>query len=210
MTHPWILLALCLVVAPVSYAGDVDVKVESRDGELLVDLRVDGLFDEDVERALRSGLPARVGLAVELWADGGLWDHFVLDHRSDHRVVFDLLDESYDVVDDRGDFVLREATRDQVADWLQRIDDLPLCLLEDLESGRNHYVAVEVHLAPLTLEEMRDLERWLRGSLRRDEDESMLGRVSRQLFGVLKGRVGLGDRDVDGRSEHFDREGIAN
>lgn len=204
MSRPRFVVLLLLVAWCVAArADDVAVDVRARDGEILVDFRATGIFDDDVERALRSGLPARVRLVVELWSAAGWFDSFLLDHRSEHRVLFDVLDERYDVIDDAGEVVLRSPARREIADWLQRVEDLPLCLVEELDPDEKHYVAVKIRLEPLTLEEMRDLERWLRGNLGAEGDESMLTRVSRQLFGVLKGRVGLGERDADGRSSSF-------
>lgn len=196
------LLLLLGGIAP-ARADDVRVDVTARDGQLHVDVRADEVFDDGVERALRSGLPARVTLAVELWRDGTLWDDFVLEHRSEQRVLYDLLDERFDVIDEFGDVLLRTASADTIARWLEEIDDLPLCSLDDLDRDRSHYVAVSIRLEPLTVEEVRDLERWLSGNLRTAGDDGMLERVSRQLFGVLKGRVGLGDRDAEGRSDDF-------
>lgn len=198
-----LLLALtCVVVS--AQADDLQIDVHAVEGELRIDLRAQDVLDDDVERALRSGLPARVRLTVELWNASGWLDRFVLDHRSEHRVLFDLLDERYDVIDDRGEVVFRSTRRREIEDWIERLDDLPLCFLDDLETDDGYYVAVEFRVEPLTLEEVRDLERWLRGNLSADADESMLSRVSRQLFGVLKGRVGLGDREVRGRSKRFE------
>ena len=198
------LLAVALLVG-VAHADDVRVAVSARDGQVRVDLRAESVFDDGVDRSLRSGLPARVGLAVELWRDGTLWDDLVLEHRSEHRVLFDLLDERYDVIDDLGEVVLSTTSADSVARWLQRIEGLPLCAVEELDDERDHYVAVTIRLEPLTVAEVRDLERWLRGNLHAGGDRNLLERVSGQLLGVLKGRVGLGNRDVTGRSRDFRR-----
>lgn len=200
-----LLAASLLVVGSVGpvLADDVRVDVTARDGQVRVHVRAGAVFDDGVERALRSGLPARVSLAVELWRDGRLWDDFVLEHRIEQRVLYDLLDERFDVIDDRGEVLLRTTSTDTVARWLQEIDGLPLCAVDDLDGDREHYVAVSIRLEPLTVEEVRDLERWLSGNLRTAGDDGVLERVSRQLFGVLKGSVGLGDRDASGRSDDF-------
>ena len=194
---------ILLLAAAGAAADDVRVDVRADADELRVDWATTDLLDDDVERALQSGLPARVRTKVELWRAATFFDRFVVDHRSEVRVRYDLLEERYEIYDDVGEILLSTPERDSLQAWLHRIEDFPLCALEDLDLERPHYVTVEIELAPLTLEEMRDLERWLAGNLRRDDDGSMIGRVSRQLFGVLKGRVGLGDREVSGRSERF-------
>lgn len=199
------LLCLALVVATPVAASELEVEARAVDGQVLVDVHAGSLFDDDLERSLRSGLPARVRLVVELWNErAALWDHFVLDHRSEVRVLYDVLDARYDVFDGGGALLASTAERDEAARWVEEVEGLPLCAVDALDPDERYYVSAEVRLQPMTVEEVRDLERWLRGSLEGGDGEgSVLGRVSRQLFGVLKGRVGLGDRGLRGRSDDF-------
>lgn len=201
----WLLCLVLAVAFPAVVAAELEVEARTVDGQVLVDVRAPLLFDDDLERSLRSGLPARVRLVVELWNERtGLWDHFVLDHRSEIRVLYDVLDARYDVFDGGGVLLASTSERGEAARWVEEVDGLPLCAIEDLHPEDRYYVSAAIRLQPMTVEEVRDLERWLRGSLEGGDGQgSVLGRVSRQLFGVLKGRVGLGDRGLRGRSGDF-------
>ena len=195
-----VLFALSLV-ATVAWADDVHVDVHGADGWLLVGARTDALLDDGVERSLRSGLPARVAVDVELYAArDAFWDRLRERARFEVRVLFDLLDERYDVIDETGALLLRTTDVDSMKGWVQRFEGFPLVALEDLDDD-TCYVVVSMRVEPLSVDEVRDLERWLQGNLR--EGEGLLGRLSTQVLGMLKGRVGLGDRRVDGRTSEF-------
>ena len=197
-------LWLLLLAAPAS-ARDAQVSVFRGEDDLLVDVHTEGLIDDDVQRALRSGLPARVRLRVVLWARRAvLWDEPVTDVQIDLRVVHVLLDDRYDVLDDTGRLVFTSTEVVEVASWVEDTRALPLCALDELDPDRSHYVTTEMRLDPLTIEELRDLRRWLRGALAEEDDRSSVERLSGQLLGVVKGKLGLGDRRRTGRSANFE------
>lgn len=198
---------LLVCTAGTALAREAQVAVFRGPDDLLVDVRTDDLVDEDVQRALRSGLPARVRLRMELWARRSvLWDELVIALQTEVRVVFTLLDERFDVLDDAGRLVFTSADVADVVRWLENVRALPLCALDELEPGRKHYVTAELRLDPLTVEEVRDLRRWLRGALTEEDERSSVERLSGQLLGVVKGKLGLGDRQRSGRSPSFELE----
>lgn len=201
---------LIMSLAASAAAADAEVEVFVGDDDLLVDVRTTDLVNDDVQRALRSGLPARVRLRVELWARRSvLWDELVLTVQTDLRVVYLLIDERFDVLDDTGQLVFTSADAEDVARWVGSVHALPLCALDEVESNRSHYVTAELRLDPLTVEELRDLRRWLRGAFSEDGERSSVERLSGQLLGVVKGKLGLGDRRRRGRSADFELDALA-
>lgn len=203
-------LALVLVTAGLARADDAVLRLDHDEDFLLVDLVAEDLVDDDVRAALRSGLPARVTVRIELWEERGLlWDRVVLGYRSELRLVHRLLDERYDLFDENGERLLSSPDVEEAVLWVETVRGLPLCALDRLEPGKDYYVAAHIRLDPLTVEEIEDLRRWLRGGLADAEDDrGTLERLSGHLLGVLKSQVGLGDRSRETRSGSFDVEGL--
>jgi hypothetical protein len=182
-------------------AEGVEVRVFADEELLLVDYSADEVLDAATRRALRQGLPARVRARVQLWRPRpGLWDRLVLEAEVEHRIVFDLLEDRYEVFEGDNPVLITESIR-EVEDLLRSTSRLPLCDLAELDAGRMHHVLVEVRVEPLSEEEMRDLERWLDGGMRGHGDRSAL---SKQIFSMVKGRLGLADRERSGRSRGFE------
>jgi hypothetical protein len=202
LVRPVLIVALALgaVVCPAQAA--VEIVVSAEDGTVYVDARTTGLFGPELEEALLSGLPARVKVELVLWERrSGLWDREVVRDSWGVRILFDLLAKTYSVLDTGGTFLLETADLSEVEELAAGIDLWPLCSLEELEGGRRHYLGVKFGVEPLSVDEVHDLERWLSGNVR--EPGHRLRDVPGQLVGILRGRLGLGERSERGRSADF-------
>lgn len=197
-----VLAALIMLGAlPLAARADVDVAVSAEDGILYVDALVTGVFDEELDRALRSGLPARASVELVLWEQrSGLWDREVVRDEWQVSVVFDVVNEGYTVFDEGGRLMLETVDLAEVEVFVSGIDLLPLCDLEEIDPDRSHYLGMRFTIEPLSVDEVRDLERWLRGNVR---DGGRLRDVPGQLVGVLRNRLGLGGQSERGRSPEF-------
>ena len=197
-----ILCALVLAfAAPGSARGAVEVVASAEDGMLYVDARFGQVFDEDLEAALRSGLPARIAIELVLYEQrSGLWDREVLRDSWTVSVVFDVVAEDYTVFDAEGAVLLEAADLAAVEEFVSGVELWPLCDLGELDAARPHYLGVRLAIEPLSIEEVRDLERWLRGNVRQG---ATLRDVPGQLVGVLRNRLGLGTQSERGRSPEF-------
>jgi hypothetical protein len=197
-----LLLALAALMAgPAVARAAVDVAVSAEDGTVYVDARFTGAFDEDLDAALRSGLPARVAVELVLWEERtGLWDREAARGAWEVRVVFDVVEEVYRVFDERGGTLLEAVDLAGVEEFVAGIELWPLCDFEDIDPDRDHYLGLSLTIEPLTIDEVRDLERWLRGNVR---EGGRLRDVPGQLVGVLRSRLGLGTQTERGRSAEF-------
>jgi hypothetical protein len=188
-------------VLPVVAHADVDVAVSAEDGILYVDARVAGVFDEELDRALRSGLPARAAVELVLWEQrAGIWDREALRDQWQVSVVFDVVEEVYRVLDESGRLMLETSDLAAVEEVVAGIEFWPLCEIADIDADESHYLGVRFTIEPLSVEEVRDLERWLRGNVR---EGARLRDVPGQLVGVLRSRLGLGGQTDRGRSVEF-------
>lgn len=194
-------VALLLVATVCPARAQVSLAVSAEDGTVYVDARATGLFGPAIEEALHSGLPARVRIELVLWERrSGIWDREVVRDAWGVSVIFDLLDEIYSVLDAGGNSLLETADLGEVEEFVAGVELWPLCSLDDLDGGRRHYLGAKFGVEPLSVDEVRDLERWLGGSVRQRD---RLRDVPRQLVGILRSRLGLGERSQRGRSEDF-------
>ncbi len=194
-------VALVLAAAVCPAQAEVLLAVSAEDGTVYVDARATGLFGPDLDVALRSGLPARVRIELVLWERrSAIWDREVVRGSWRVSVRFDLLDESYSVFDATGITLLETDDLGEVEEIVAGVELWPLCSLDELEGRRRHYLSAKFGVEPLSLDEVRDLERWLGGSVRQRD---RLRDVPGQLVGILRSWLGLGERSERGRSEDF-------
>jgi hypothetical protein len=200
---PFVIL-LHLGSAP-ARGAEVEIVCVAAPGDwLLAEIHTEGLFDEEVMDALHSGLPARLRYEVELWrARSSLWDQLVHAELFEYRIHYDVLAERYRVFEAEGGEILTTSSLRELKGLLSR-DEIELMGLEELDEERRYYAVAEVRWDPLSVEEIRDLENWLRGSVSsKDKGGGIVG-ISGHLIGLLRNEVGLGGRSSRGRSQDFE------
>jgi hypothetical protein len=201
----WLALACVLLAggAPAS-AHALDLALgdpHARGGWVVVDARLDELFEDRVAQSLERGVPATIVVHAELWRRRGLWFD-ALEHTFDAsvRVRYGAWDERY-VVERRGAAALHFATLDSVADYLARPWSLPVGRLDALHGAARHYVAVTVTLKPLSAEDAREVEGWISGDPS-DEGDGVTS-LPRGLFDAVRNVSGFGDRRARATGSDF-------
>ncbi len=125
-------------------------------------VRARGWFDQVFEGALRNGFPVRFSFRLTLWRDAALFDRLDREASWDAVVLLDPLTNSYELI--RSDGSIRSFTRPaDVAAALATpyaVDLLPT------RSGRHYYTASLI-VESLSVSELEEVERWLRGDLGR-------------------------------------------
>jgi len=157
------------------------------------------LDDQQLGDALRSGLPLRVKVRVELWRDG-LFDHLESNETWTTVVLFEPLDEQY-IVRLPGGQVRRFAAYGEARAALE--SQYPLAIAPR-RSGRYYYTAT-LEIETLSLSDLDELQRWLRGELgpavsgERSIGSAMGEGAKRLLIRML----GLPSRRIEARSDRF-------
>ena len=157
------------------------------------------LDDQQLGDALRSGLPLRVKVRVELWRDG-LFDHLESNEMWTTVVLFEPLDEQY-IVRLPGGQVRRFAAYGEARAALE--SQYPLAIAPR-RSGRYYYTAT-LEIETLSLSDLDELQRWLRGELgpavsgERSIGSAMGEGAKRLLIRML----GLPSRRIEARSDRF-------
>lgn len=192
---------LCLITAPVAHAQSIGVSYDAMSQHRGVLRLIDILADEELEDAVRSGLPLRVRFRMELWKDGTL-DDLMGAEQWTSVLTFDALSEQY-VVRSRpstgGEKRFNDYRTARTA-----IEGVYLATLRPSGRGRFYFTAA-VDIETLSLSDLDELERWLKGELQPavSGDRSIpgaLGQGARRLFMRV---LALPERRFEGRSERF-------
>lgn len=159
----------------------------------------DGVFDA----ALHNGFPVRYHFRLELWKDQRLFDKLERDVAWDALVRLDPLTNEYTLIRTGGTeetFTTVEAMGQALA------TPFTVDLLPDAESrGHRYYYVASLEIESLSLSELEEVERWLRGDLgpaisRRGDVGDALGRGARRLLIRFSG---LPRRDLEARTDPF-------
>lgn len=128
-------------------------------GEAVLSLG-DLLTEGSLEPALRSGLPLRIRVVVELWRDR-FFDSEVGRDEWRATVLHDPLDDTYRVASTAGVQDVFLGSLDAVTRALERRFAVAVA---PREAGRYYYLA-HVELETLSVSDLEELGRWLRGDL---------------------------------------------
>jgi hypothetical protein len=124
------------------------------------------LSDGQLRDLLRNGFPARFHYRVELWSVGGLLND--LEGAVEWNVVVrhDPLDHSYRVARFAGDRVAQLGRFPEIRDAQAAVERMFSAPIAPRRRGRSYYYAVVLDVETLSLSDLDEVERWLKGELR--------------------------------------------
>lgn len=199
-----IIILLACSVAPLAAQRDARLEVAlpaaaERESKAPSVSAVNVLDDRRLEELLHSGFPARLHFKVELWSARGLFDDLRSQAEWDVIVRYNPLERRYSatrIVQDKvislGSYAQFDSVQQAVARPYRPTVRLPA------ERGRHYYI-VTLDVAMLSVNDIDEVERWLRGELSpavRGEHNpgTALGRGAKTLVTRLLG----------GRSRHYE------
>ena len=200
MRRTGFLLGLCLLLASSAYAQSLSVAPDASAGQRAV-LRVrDILADDELEEAVRSGLPLRMRFLVELWRDA-FFDELVATEQWTTVLTYDALSKQY-VVRPRAD--ARARVFPDFATARAAIETAYAAALRPQRRGRYYYTGA-LDIETLSLSDLEELERWLKGELQpavsgNRSIPGAIGQGARRLFIRV---LSLPERRLEARSERF-------
>lgn len=204
MLRPVYTILLAVVYAAVAtpvHATSVTVERigATSQGFLYVDHTVGQPFTGKALDAIRSGLPSTITYSIEVFQQrAGWWDKLEEARDYQFRVLRDLLNEQY-ILASRED-VRRFDSLDSLAAavCMHRRD-----YLRPVGVDKPYYVLVSFNLAPLSVEDLRELEGWLQGTIRTGDSARGITGLSGTVVDMLLSATGFGDETARGRTATF-------
>jgi Domain of unknown function (DUF4390) len=148
------LITAVLVVSMVAVctAQSVQVTPLAKDGRLLVTLRMNDVFTDEVRAAMQSGLRITFVYDIELKRSTALWvDRTIATASVTATIEYDILARRYIATrreDGRIDRVETLDREDAARVWLTEFDKLPLFTTTALEANEQYYLRVRAHTTP--------------------------------------------------------------
>ena len=166
LVRPLLIAGALLVVgsAPAAAQRRVQLEITVPSGTTPGMVTTTGLFgDPEMRDLVRSGFPASLRFRLELWRPGGLFNDLEASQEWELIIQYDPSGQRYRVVrrqggrmEDLGSF----ATLSTAQSVLER--PLRITLLPQRE-GRRYYYNYALDIEALSVSDMDQLERWLRG-----------------------------------------------
>jgi len=202
----------CLVACPARLLATelrIDHVGATSQGYLYVEYECVSPFEGIYLEALNSGLPTTLTYTIEVYRQRtGWWDRLEEAYEHEFRLFRDLLNNVYFVV--TPEEALRFAQYDSLVAAISRFQRGsargPQYFQRHLfEPDQSYYVVITMSISPLTVEDLNELDAWLRGTLRGRSDEAGGGisGLSRTMGGLLMSMSGFGEKRVKGRTPDF-------
>lgn len=159
---------------------------------------VDVLSESRLRDLLRNGFPARLHFRVELWSSGGWFNDLERTTEWDMIVRYDPLDRTYRVARIVGEEVVPLGQFQHFADAETAIER-PFRAPITARRGKRGYYNVVLDVETLSLTELDEVERWLRGELK----PAVRGQRN-PVTPVTKGLRTVFVRLIGGERRHFE------
>ena len=195
------------VAAQGASAGPPRIELRSVNAPTPMTVAARGVLRErEFDELLRSGFPTRLHFRAELWSVGRWFDEEIDNHEWDLIVRYDVIERTYEVVRVTSDRIVSLGVFNRFAD-ARNATELPFAPpLSSPRTGRKNYYNVQVEVQTIDLNDLDEVQRWLRGEARpavqgRRNPGTALTRGVRTLISrLLGGQV----RHLEQKSPVFD------
>jgi len=147
-----VLVTLAMATVAVVSAQTMQVTPLAKDGRILVTLRMNDVFTEDVRAAMHSGMRITFIYDVELKRSTALWvDRTLAMATVTATIEYDILTRRY-MATRREDGRMERAEplerEEEARAWLTEFEKLPLFSTAALEGNSEYYLRVRAHTTP--------------------------------------------------------------
>jgi hypothetical protein len=196
----WLALCFALCASASLAAQSLTISADATAGHRGVLRAQNILADDELQEAVRSGLPLRVRFKVELWRDA-VFDDLISTEQWTAVLTYDALSERY-VVRTRSDARARV-----FADFAAARTIIESAYPVSLRPGRpgRYYFTGTADIETLSLSDLEELERWLKGELQPavSGDRSIPGAIGQGARRLFIRVLSLPERRLEARSERF-------
>lgn len=161
---------LCLLAhAHYAFAAEASIKMVQNgilNGNLVMQFRAEEVFTEKVIMFLNRGFTVKIEYKIELWRSRRYWfDRLDSQHNISYQIDFEPLEKRYICLkSQQGEAVTSKLDRqlDSIVEWtMQPESPLTVMPVERLDPGAKYYYNIEILIATLTAENIKDLQKWL-------------------------------------------------
>ena len=175
-------------------------------GNLAMKFQTDEIFSEKVTKFLSRGFTVRIEYNIELWQSRGYWFDSLRSQRNlSYQIKFDPIEKQYQCQRSQdGSKVTAKSDKllDNLAKWVMSPDIYVLFdPIDQLIPNDKYYYNMEVLVATLTAENVKDLRKWMGDFSDQGEQSSSISRTTmRVIMDFLSSR---NHKKFSARSEQF-------
>lgn len=174
-------------------------------GNLAMKFQTDELFNEKVIKFLSRGFTVRIEYNIELWQVRGYWFDSLRSQRNlSYQIRYDPIEKQYQCQRSQdGAKVITKSDKllDNLAKWVMSPDIYVLFdPIDQLINSDKYYYNIEVLVATLTAENVKDLRKWMGDFSEQDQSSSISKTTMRVIMDFLSSR---NHKKFSARSEQF-------
>lgn len=190
---------------PAHAASELEIRgLAVQSDTLVVQFEIDESFFDRLTETVGRGLSATVKYTIELWEPRRAWFDKISHSRiMAYKIKYDSWSEEYIALGPSGELDASDSLA-TLSVCRAGMNQRPVACLDELDPEKSYYVNLNVQLQPLTVEEVLELEKWLRGAWGRSDPTSSRSKgISKGLFDLVKNLTGFGDKAIGARSQRF-------
>jgi hypothetical protein len=156
--HSRAIIIICLVLIGPSqvFAQDAtltNIIVTNTRDDLLIYLTVEGAFREEMEDAIKSGVPTTFSFFINIYRQRTLWpDKNIAELRVLHTIKYNNLKEEFVIKRSwEAEKEITVKTFDEAKKLMSEIDSLKIIPLSELEKGKQYQIQAKAQLSKVTL-----------------------------------------------------------
>lgn len=151
--------------------------------QLVMGFQAEGVFTEKVIRFLDRGFTVKIEYRIELWKSRPYWfDQLNNQYYIGYQINFDPLEKRYICIRTQQDRVTDsrlDREREKIIQWSTTIDKpLSIISLDQLDQNLRYYYNIEILVATLTSENIKDLQKWLGDFKNKREEQSTITKTT--------------------------------
>ena len=210
LLRPWIVLVFFFFLLPGMPWAARGISFDNfrvQEEWLELDFEFEEGFSDEVVETLERGLPATVVYRIELWRSRARWfDRLEASRFLTFQVEHDPWIGAYRV---RGPAMEPRLcpTLGDLEEEVLRLEGIRLTPLDRLKGEEAHYFALRAEVRPVELEQIREIEAWLEGTLPGDEkgqdEDGGIWNIPERLFGFVADFAGFGEESIEAKSITF-------
>lgn len=183
-------------------------RIEISRDSLVFCLKINNLFNESIVEGLQKGMTTVLEYRIQLWKKRSLWfDKLITEDIIRFKISYDIWGKRYVVMRNK----LKPEALDihGVRQVCQQLYEYALLSSQKLKTDKEYFLAVKVRLRPISIENYREIQRWLVGEAKEidaeviKEPQKAGEKAGNWFLGMVLNLSGFGDKVINAKSDLF-------